>query len=110
MFPKLKPDGEIRQLADHVLCNKITVKDHEPIPNWVHILRTLGRVKYYSTVDLADWYFQIRVEPECEKYNTFKTPFKFFVCKVMLQVVTNAPGTVMQVIKYVLQGFIGTFV
>jgi hypothetical protein len=98
MFPKLKPNGEIRLLADLVPCNKITVKDHGPIPNQVLILRTLGRAKYYSIIDLADWYFKIGVEPECEKYNTIKTPFGSFACKVMLQGDTNTPTTAMRVL------------
>jgi hypothetical protein len=49
------------------------------------------------------------VEPEYKKYNTIKIPFKSFACKVMLQGDTNVPATTMQVIQYVLQGFIGKF-
>jgi hypothetical protein len=74
------------------------------------ILRTLRRVKYHSTIDLADWYLQIRVEPEYEKYNTIKTPFRSFACKVILQGDTNVPATAMRVIEYVLQDFIRKFV
>jgi hypothetical protein len=95
MFPKLKQNGEIKLLAVLVLCNKITVKDGRTILNQVLILRTLGRAQYHSTVDLADWYFQMRVEPEYEKYNTIKTPFGSFACKVMLQGNINMPATAM---------------
>jgi hypothetical protein len=51
MFSKLKPNEEIRLLADLVPHNKIMVKDYRPIPNQVLILRTLRRVKYCSTLD-----------------------------------------------------------
>jgi hypothetical protein len=95
MFPKLMPNGEIRLLADSMPCNKIMVKNHGLIFNLILILRTLGRVKYCSTIDLADWFFQIRVEPECKKYNTIKIPFGSFACKVMLQGDTNVPATAM---------------
>jgi hypothetical protein len=95
MFPKLKSNGEISLLVDLVPYNKITVKDYGPIPDQGLILRTLGRVKYHSTIDLADWYIQIRVEPEYEKYNVIKTPFKSFVCKVILQGDTNVPAIAM---------------
>jgi hypothetical protein len=44
-------------------------------------------------MDLADWHFCCRVEPEHEKYNTIKTPFASFVCKVILQGNNNAPAT-----------------
>jgi hypothetical protein len=57
MFPKLKPNAEIRLLADLMPCNKITVQDPGLISNQALILRTLGSMKYPSTIDLADWYF-----------------------------------------------------
>jgi hypothetical protein len=102
MFLKLKPNREIRLLADFVPHNKTMVKDQGPIPNQAPILRTLERVKYRSTIDLADWYFQIRVERECKKYNTIKKPFRSCACKVMLQGDMNVPATAMQVIEYIL--------
>jgi hypothetical protein len=84
LFPQLKPNREIRLLVDLVPHNKIMAEDHGPIANQVLILRILGRAKYHSTIDLADWYFQIRVKPECEMNNTIKTVFGSFACKVML--------------------------
>jgi hypothetical protein len=54
MFSKLKTNREIRLLADLMACNKITVQDHRTISNQMLILRTLGRAKYRSTIDLAD--------------------------------------------------------
>jgi hypothetical protein len=110
MFLKHKPNGEIRLFADLVPYNKVTFKNHGPIPNQALIWRTLGRVKYHSTIDLADWYLQIRVEPECQKYDTIKISFSSFACKVMLQGDTNVPATAIQVTKYVPQGFIRKFI
>jgi len=107
VFPKLKPNGEIRLLADLVPRNAITVKDRGPIPNQSMILRAVARAKYRSTIDLSNWYFQVRVSPEDEKYNTIKTPFGSFACRVMLQGDTNAPATAMRVIEHVLDGLIG---
>jgi hypothetical protein len=57
IFPKLKSNGKIRLLGDLVPRNKIMVKDYGHIPNQALIPRTLGRAKYRSTIDLADWYF-----------------------------------------------------
>ena len=107
MFPKLKPNGEIRLLADRVPRNDITKKNDSTIPNQSMILRTVARAKYRSTIDLSNWYFQIRVAPENETLNTFKTPFGTFACQVMLQGDTNAPFTAMRVMEFVLDGLIG---
>ena len=107
MFPKLKPNGETRLLADLVPRNDITKKNDSTIPNQSMILRTVARAKYRSTIDLSNWYFQIRVAPEDETLNTIKTPFGTFACKVMLQGDTNAPSTTMRVMEFVLDGLIG---
>jgi hypothetical protein len=58
-FPKLKPNGELRLLADLVPPIKITLKDHAHITNQVLILSTLGRVKYASTIDSVDRYVEL---------------------------------------------------
>ena len=83
------------------------MKDHGGIPNQQTILRAIARAKFRSSIDLSNWYFQIRVDPEDEKYNTIKTPFGSFACKVMLQGDANAPATAMRVIESVLDGLIG---
>ena len=54
MFPKLKPNGEIRLLADLVPRNDITIKTDSTIPNQSMILRTVARAKYWSTIDLSN--------------------------------------------------------
>jgi hypothetical protein len=84
MFLKLKPNGEIRLLADLVPYNKIIFKDHEVIPKLELNLRMRGRVKSRSTLELEDWYFLVRVKPEYKTYYTIKTPFGYFAYKVML--------------------------
>ena len=95
MLPKLKPNGEIRLLVDLVPRNDITKKNDGTILNQFMILRTVARAKYRSTIDLSNWYFQIRVAPEDKTPNTIKTPFGTFACKVMQQGDTNAPSTTM---------------
>jgi len=84
MFPKLKPNGEIRLLADLVPRNDITIKNHSTIPNQSMILSTVARDKYRSSIDLSIGYFQIRVAPEDETLNTIKTPLGTFACRIML--------------------------
>ena len=107
MFPKLKPNVQITLLADLVPMNDITKKNDSIIPNQSMILRTVARARYRSTIDLSNWYFQIRVAPKDETLNTIKTPLGTFACKVMLQGDTNAPSTAMRVMEFVLDGLIG---
>jgi transposase InsO family protein len=110
MFVQPKSDGRIRPLVDLRLRNQNTIKDHSPIPNQQVILNSVGRAKYRSKIDLSDAYFQTRVHPEDEKYNTIKTPFGAFACKIMLQGDTNAPATFMRVMEDTLSEYLGDFV
>ena len=107
MFPKLKPNGEIRLVADLVPRNDITKKNDSTILNESMIHTTVASAKYRSTIDLSNFCFQIRVAPEQETLNTIKTPFGTFACKVMLQGDTNAPSTAMRVMEFLLDGLIG---
>jgi len=107
MFPKLKPNGEIRLLADLVPRNDITIKNDSTIPNPSMILRTVVRAKYRFTIDLSNWFFQIRAAPEDQTLNTIKTPFGTFACNIMLQGDTNGPSTAMRDMEYVLDELIG---
>ena len=70
----------------------------------------MGRAKYRSKIDLSDTYFQTRVHPDDEKYNTIKTPYGTFACRIMLQGDTNAPATFMRVMEDTLSEFLGDFV
>ena len=105
MFPKLKPNGDIRLLADLVPTNDISKRNDRP--NQSIILRTVAISKYRSSMDLTNWYFEIRVVQGDETLNTIKTPFGTFACKVMMQGDTNAPSTAMRVMEFVLNGLIG---
>ena len=103
-------DGRIRPLVGLRARNDNTIKDHSPIPNQQLILNSVGRAKFRSKRDLSDDYFQTRVHPDDEKYNTFKTPFGGFASRIMLQGDTNAPSTFMRVMETVLSEYLGKFV
>ena len=75
IFPKLKPNSEIRLQGDLVPRNDITRKNNSTLLNQFMILRTVARAKYRSTMDLSNLYFQIRVAPEVETLNEIKMPF-----------------------------------
>src|SRR5437588_4602943 len=76
MFVQEKKDSRIRPLVDLRNRNENTNKDNSPIPNQQVILASIGRAKYRSKSDLSNAYFQTRVHPRDERFNTIKTPFK----------------------------------
>ena len=54
MFPKFKPSGEIRLIADLAPWNDITIKNDRTIPNQSMIVRTIATAKYRSTIDVSN--------------------------------------------------------
>ena len=71
------------------------------------IFRRVARAKSQSTIDLSNWYFQIRVAPDDETLKTIKIPIGTFACNVTLQGDTNAPSTARRVMEFVLDRLIG---
>src|SRR5205085_911062 len=110
MFVQERKDGRIRPLVDLRNRNENTIKDNSPISNQQVILASIGRAKYRSKIDLSDAYFQTRVHPKEERFNTIKTPFSAFACRIILQGDTNEPATFMQVMEDTLSDYLGEFV
>ena len=111
MFVQPKADGKrISPLVDLKLRNENTVMDSSAIPNQTQILNAVGRVRFRSKIDLSDAYFQTRLDPESERYNSFKTPFGSFISRVMLQGDMNAPTTFMRIMENLLSKYLHHFV
>src|ERR1700712_2614509 len=99
----------MRPRVDLTARNEITIKDDETIPNQRMILNSVGRARYRSKIHLSDAYFQTRVEPKDVDKNGFKSPFAYFISKVMLQGDMNAPGTFMQIMSDLFAVYLGQF-
>ncbi|KAH9132025.1 hypothetical protein AeRB84_021442 [Aphanomyces euteiches] len=69
-----KPDGSIRFCIDYRKLNDVTIKDRYPMPRVDDLLDVLGKSKYFSTMDVASGYWNVRMEEE-------SIPKTAFVCK-----------------------------
>lgn len=70
-----KKNGKWRVSIDYKELNKITLKDHFPLPFIDQVLDTLARKKYFSFLDGFSGYNQIQVAPEDQDKNTFTYPW-----------------------------------
>uniref|UniRef100_A0A2S2QW04 RNA-directed DNA polymerase n=1 Tax=Sipha flava TaxID=143950 RepID=A0A2S2QW04_9HEMI len=106
---KADKDGVVkyRVCVDFRKLNQISVGDAYPLPNITDILDQLGKSKYYTTLDLAQGYHQVRMHPEHTAKTAFSTDrghFEFLRVPFGLK---GAPATFQRLMNTVLAGLTG---
>lgn len=88
-----KKGGGLRMCIDYRALNKATVKNRYPLPRIDDLFDDLQGAKYFSSLDLASGYHQIRIPDEDRPKTAFRTPFGLFQYRVLSFGLTNAPAT-----------------
>ena len=68
-----KRDGTHRFCVDYRALNSVTKPDSFPLPRIDELLDQLGKSKYFSTIDLASGFWQIRMHPTAQEKTAFIT-------------------------------------
>ena len=88
-----KKRGKLRICIDYSALNRQTKLDVFPIPRIADLLDCLGRACFFSLVDLATAYHQIRIEQGHEHRTAFATPQGLYEWIVCLFVAIPCPVT-----------------
>jgi hypothetical protein len=88
-----KKDGSWRFSGYYRKLKTITVKNKFPLPIIDELLDEISGAQYFTTIDLASGFQQIRMLPEDEFKTIFKTHHGHFQFRVMPFGLTNAPVT-----------------
>ena len=99
-----KPDGSLRLCIDFRALNKMTIFDAEPMPCINDDLHKFNNAKYFSELDLAKGYWQVKLEPESRKYTAFATKYGLMEFKVMPFGLNTASSTFVRLMRRVLTG------
>ena len=96
-----KKDGSHRFCVDYRKLNSVTKADTYPLPRIDDLLDQLGKSTYFSTLDLASGFWQIKMHPESQK-TAFSTPHGLFKFRVMPFGLMNAPSVFQRLMQQVL--------
>ncbi|GJU14631.1 putative reverse transcriptase domain-containing protein [Tanacetum coccineum] len=105
-----KKDGSFRICIDYRELNKLTVKNHYPLPRINDLFDQLQGLSVYLKIDLRSGYHQLIV---CEEYilkTTFRTRYGHYVFQVMPFGLTNAPAVFMDLMNRVFKLYLDKFV
>jgi hypothetical protein len=79
LVPVRKKSGEIRLCVDFRNLNKVSLKDHYPLPKMDYILQKVVGSQKMSMLDGFSGYNQIMVHPDDREKTTFTTPWGTFM-------------------------------
>ncbi|KAE8729756.1 cytochrome P450 78A7-like [Hibiscus syriacus] len=108
LFQK-KHDGSLRMCVDYRALNKVTIKNHYPIPLITNLFDRLGGAKVYTKMDFQKGYYQVRIAEGDEPKTTCITRYRSYEWLVMPFGLTNAPATFCMLMNKLFQPYLDQF-
>ncbi len=104
-----KPGGGLRFCVDYRALNRISRKDRYPLPLIQETLRTIGRAKWFTKLDVAAAFHKIRIAEGDEWKTAFRTRYGLYEWLVTPFGLANAPSTFQKYINWALREYLDEF-
>ncbi|CAI7836790.1 unnamed protein product, partial [Closterium sp. NIES-53] len=104
-----KKGGGLRMCIDYRALNNITIKNIYPLPHIEDLFYRLQGAQWFSALDLAQGYHQLRITNDDVPKTAFCTPFGHFQWRVLSFDLTNAPASFQRAMNDVFREAIGHF-
>ncbi|GJY51991.1 putative reverse transcriptase domain-containing protein [Tanacetum coccineum] len=105
-----KKDGSFRMCIDYRELNKLTVKNHYPLPRIDDLFDQLQGSQFFLKIDLMSRYHQLRVHEDDIPKTAFITRYRHFEFTVMPFGLTNTPAVFMELMNRVCRPYLDKFV
>nr|GEW96686.1 putative reverse transcriptase domain-containing protein [Tanacetum cinerariifolium] len=104
-----KKDGSFMMCIDYRELNKLTIKNHYPLPRIDDLFDQLQGSSIYSKIDLRSGYHQLRVMNEEITKTDFRTRHGHYEFKVMPFGLTNTPAVFIDLMNRVCKPYLYKF-
>jgi hypothetical protein len=94
-----KKDGSLRMCVDYRGLNKITQKNHHPLPRINKLIDCLRTAKCFSKLDLISGYYQMPIYSDDRYKTAFRIRYGHYEWNVVPFGLTNAPAAFSAMIK-----------
>ncbi|GJS11874.1 putative reverse transcriptase domain-containing protein [Tanacetum coccineum] len=105
-----KKDGSFRMCINYRELNKLTIKNHYPLPRIEDLFDQLQGSQYFSKIDIRSGYHQLRVHENDIPKTAFRTRYGHFEFIIMPFGSTNAPVVFMDLMNRVCRPYLDKFV
>nr|GEW39713.1 putative reverse transcriptase domain-containing protein [Tanacetum cinerariifolium] len=105
-----KKDGSFRICINYLELNKLTVKNHYPLPRIDDLFDQLQGSSVYSKIDMRLGYHQLRVREEDIQKTAFRTRYGHYKFQVLPFGLMNAPAVFMDLMNRVCKPYLDIFV
>ena len=106
----VKKNGKLQFCVNYYKLNAVTKKNAYLLPHIDDVFDSLTHACWFSSLDLASGYWQVRVREEDREKTTFITKLGTFEFNIMLFGLTNAPAAFQRLMDRVLKKAIELFV
>ena len=97
-----KKDGTKRLCIDFRALNEVAARSSFPLPKAINIFDTLRGMKWFTIIDIAKGFWQIRLAPASIPKTAFVTPFGQYEFQRLPFGLNSAPGVFQSVMQQVL--------